>query len=101
MFFSREIQMWSVRLSSAAGDSLHTLPEEDRGEVWAAIGRLTEGPVPPGLPRPYRIKNRPDLVVLRAGRFKVAYTTVHTDETITVVDIVAHNEAADSQHVPA
>jgi mRNA-degrading endonuclease RelE of RelBE toxin-antitoxin system len=101
MFFSQERQMWSVRLSSAARDSLHSLPEEDREAVLAAIGRLTEGPVPPGLPRPYRVRNRPDLVVLRAGRFKVAYTTADGDETITVVDIVVHDSAADSTCVPA
>lgn len=93
--------MWSVRLSSAARDSLHTLPEEEREAVLVAIGRLTEGPVPPGLPRPYRLRSRPDLLVLRAGRFKVAYTTGGGDETVTVVDIVAHDSATDSPPVPA
>ena len=91
----------TVRLSAAARDSLSSLLEEDREPVFAAIGRLTEGPVPPGLPRPYRVKNRPDLVVLRGGRFKVAYTTEHADEAIIVVDIVAHNSATDSPHAPA
>ena len=85
--------MWSVQLSIAAGETLQTVPEEDRGSVLAAIGRLTEGPVPPGLPRPHRLQNLPDHMVLRANRYLIAYTA--TNQTITVVDIVAHNSAAD------
>jgi len=91
--------MWSVRLSIAARDSLQTLPEEDRAEVFAAIGRLTEGPVPPGLPRPYRLRNRTDLIVLRAGRYRIAYTAADADEAVTVVDIVAHDRAVDSPRI--
>jgi mRNA-degrading endonuclease RelE of RelBE toxin-antitoxin system len=79
---------------------LQTLPEEYREAVLASIGRLTEGPIPPGLPRPLRLRNRPDLIVLRAGRYLVAYTAVDVDETITVVDIVSHDRAADPQNVP-
>jgi mRNA-degrading endonuclease RelE of RelBE toxin-antitoxin system len=80
---------------------MQTLPEENRAAVLAAIGRLTEGPVPPGLPRPFRLRNRPDLIVLRADRYRVAYTAIDQDQTITVVDIVAHDHVADFPHVSA
>lgn len=81
--------MWSVRLSVAARESLQTLLQEDREAVLAGIGRLTEGPSPPGLPRPHRLQNRPDLVVLGAGRYRIAYIAVDDDQTISIVDIVA------------
>src|SRR5690349_10436995 len=71
--------MWSVRLSVAARESLQTLPEEDREQVFSAIGRLTEGPTPPGLPRAFRLRNRPDLIVLPAGRYRVAYAAGDQD----------------------
>ena len=93
--------MWSVRLSTAAHESLQTLPQEDRDQVWSAIGRLTEGPTPPGVPRPYRLRNRPDLIVLRAGRYRIAYATEEPEQAITVVDIVAHDHATDYPHAPA
>ena len=87
--------MWNVRLSTAARESLRTLPEEDRATVFSAIGRLTEDPTPPGLPRPYRLRNCPDLIVLRAGRYRVAYTESDADQGVTVVDIVAHDRVTD------
>jgi mRNA-degrading endonuclease RelE of RelBE toxin-antitoxin system len=87
--------MWTVQLSVAAQQSLQTLPEENREAVLATIGRLTEGPVPPGLPRPYRLRNDPDTIVLRAGRYLVAYSAVSRDEAITIVDIVSHARATD------
>lgn len=93
--------MWSVRLSNAARDSLQTLPEQDREVVLAAIGRLTEGPTPPGLPRPYRLQNRPDLIVLPAGRYRLAYAAADQDQTITVVDMVAHVGATDTPRLTA
>jgi mRNA-degrading endonuclease RelE of RelBE toxin-antitoxin system len=88
--------MWSVGLSNAALDSLQSIPEEDRDTVFTAIGRLSEGPVPPRLPRPFRLRDRPDLLVLPAGRYRVAYTATHADEVITVIDIVAQVREADS-----
>ena len=42
-----------------------------------------------------------DLIVLGAGRYRIAYTATDVDETITVVDIVARGLAADSPHVSA
>jgi mRNA-degrading endonuclease RelE of RelBE toxin-antitoxin system len=79
---------------------MQTVPEEDREAVFAAIGRLTEGPTPPGLPRPYRLRNRPDLMVLRAGRYRIAYAAA-ADETVTVVDIVAHDRATEASQISA
>jgi mRNA-degrading endonuclease RelE of RelBE toxin-antitoxin system len=93
--------MWSVQLSIAARESLQTLPEENREAVLAAIGRLTEGPIPPGLPRPYRLRDRPELIVLRADRYRIAYAAVDRDQTITVVDIVAHERTGGMPRVAA
>ena len=98
--FVWERQMWSVQLSVAAFESLQTVPEEDREAVLAGIGRLMEGPMPPGLPRPYRLRNRPDLVILHADRYRIAYSANDDDQTITVVDIVAHDRAANYGTVP-
>ncbi len=93
--------MWSVQLSVAARESLQTLPEENRASVLAAIGRLTQGPVPPGLPRPHRLRNRPDLIVLRADRYRIAYTALDQTQAITVIDIVAHDPVGDVRRVAA
>jgi mRNA-degrading endonuclease RelE of RelBE toxin-antitoxin system len=93
--------MWSVRLAAAALESLQTVPEEDRGEVLAAVGPLTQGPVPPGLPRPYRLKDRTDAWVLRAGRYRIAYAASCEDEPITVIDIVGYNPAPEFPSLPA
>lgn len=93
--------MWSVQLSIAAHESLQTLPDEYRAAVLAAIGRLTEGPVPPGLPRPFRLRNRPDLLVLPSGRHRIAYATADKEQSITVVDIVAQDRAAETSTVAA
>ena len=88
--------MWRVQLSPAAADTLQTLPEEDRGRVLSSIGRLTFGPNPPGTPQPYRLRNRPDLIVLRAGdKYRVAYTASSDDEMVTVIDIVPHDGVAE------
>ena len=82
--------MWRVQLSAAATQSLRTLSPENQRVVLEAIGRLTLGPNPPGSPQPYRLSNRPDLIVLQAGsRYHVAYSLDHGDNTITVVDVVA------------
>jgi mRNA-degrading endonuclease RelE of RelBE toxin-antitoxin system len=88
--------MWSVQLSPAAAETLHTLTEEDRSCVLNAVGRLALGPNPPGFPQPYRLRNRPDLFVLRAGsRYRVAYTIRGTEEVVVIVDVVAHDTVAD------
>ena len=93
--------MWSVQLAAAALESLQTVPEEDRHEVLTAVGRLTQGPIPPGLPRPYRFKGRTDAWVLRAGRYRIAYAATGEDQPITVLDIVGYNAAPEFPHLPA
>jgi hypothetical protein len=86
--------MWRVQLSAAATQSIQTLPPDDQHVVLQAVGRLALGPNPPGLPQPYRLRNRPDLIVLRAGaRYWVAYSLGDSDQTITVVDVLAHAPA--------
>jgi mRNA-degrading endonuclease RelE of RelBE toxin-antitoxin system len=86
--------MWAVKLSDAAVQSFQTLSPDDQRVVLQAIGRLALGPNPPGLPQPQRLRNRPDLIVLRAGaRYRVAYTLSEPEQTITVVDVVAHDHA--------
>jgi hypothetical protein len=81
----------------AARESLQTVPEGDRER----IGRLTEGPTPPGLPRAYRLRNRADLILLPAGRYRVAYAVGDEDEAITVIDIVARGRLCGRSTAPS
>jgi mRNA-degrading endonuclease RelE of RelBE toxin-antitoxin system len=82
--------MWQVQLTTAAQETLQTLSEDHRREVLEAIGRLTLGPHPPGIPQPYRLRNRPELIILGAGdRYRIAFAVAHEERRITVIDVVA------------
>ena len=68
-----------------------------------AIDRLREGAV-------HRVivfvdgnvtRDRPELIVLRADRYRIAYAAVDRDQTITVVDIVAHERTGGMPRVAA
>jgi len=39
-------------------------------------------------------------MVLRAGRYRVAYTAGYDDLVITVIDVVAHADVSDDRHIP-
>lgn len=92
--------VWKVELGPAAEQGLHALSEAERADALHALGRRTLGPEPPGPPEPYRLRNRPDRTVPRAGaRLGVAYTA-EANGSLVVVDVVAHGRAADHPAAP-
>ena len=79
---------WSVTLSAAAADSLATMRPEDTDAALLAVGRLTQGPTPPGVPRPRPFAAYPgDLILPVSERMVVGYR-MPSEHEILVVDFV-------------